>query len=210
MGSCTSRCEASVTISAGPNTHYACFLAGLKLDLYQQKYGSYPLMATKTPCPPGKGVVDEYGVGTRFDYKTRKGGLEHLTITECTFTSGGTGILVMEHKYGYVITHTTTALSNGDCQYSLSMDGLLAGYFRNHMERDLNALKEFVQANVVAICNEVSKKKVMTPAVISVGAFCDSCGAGNKNRTHSCASCGASTTGGVLVLGVVDKTRGSL
>ena len=139
-------------------------------------------MATKTPCPPGTGVVDEYGVDTRFDYKTRKGGLEHLTITECTFTSGGTGILVMEHKYGYVITHTTTALSNGDCQYSLSMDGLLAGYFRNHMERDLNALKEFVQANAVAICNEVSKKKVMTPVVMTVGAFCDSWGTGNKKQ----------------------------
>jgi len=207
-----------MTISAGADTHYACFLTGLKLDLYQPKYDSFPSVFTMSPCPPGTGVVDKYGVGTKFEYERRdkygrtgNSGTAQYTITQCSFTSGGTGIVVLEHVHRalgkeqrYVFTHTTTTLSNGDCQYTMAVDGFIASFFREYIVKDLIKLKAFVEANEVAICDEVRKKTATTSAALPVDAtaanlptaFCRTCGAANPDSAFFCGSCGASTTGG--------------
>jgi len=210
-----------MTISAGADTHYACFLTGLKLDLYQPKYASFPGVFTLVPCPDGTGVVDKYGVGTKFEYERRGKygkvkGTSHYTITQCSFTSDGAGIVVLEHvvrigrpplgkELRYVFTHTTKTLSNGDCQYTMAVDGAIASIgFSQTIGNDLIKLKAFVEANEVAICDEVRKKTATTSAALPVDAtaanlptaFCRTCGAANPDSAFFCGSCGASTTGG--------------
>lgn len=151
MGVCSSHCEVTTVISAGPDTHYACFLVGLKPDLYQQKY-SCDMVTTVTRCPPGRGVVKNYGLGTKFNWKRHDHGGQ-LIIDKCAFTSGGTGIVSFTMpKYNCVTTHTTTALSNGDCQYTITVDGPFAGAGAEVMACELDGIKRFVQENAVAIC----------------------------------------------------------
>ena len=92
-------CEATTVVSSGPDTHHACFMVALKVDLYQPKYANIPITYNMTPCPPGTGVLDKYGVGSLFNGFNAMGMPENLTITECHYDgAGGFGKVVFETK----------------------------------------------------------------------------------------------------------------
>jgi hypothetical protein len=91
-----------------------------------------PITYNVTPCPPGTGVLDKYGVGSLFNGFNAYGMPENLTITECHYDgAGGFGKVVFETK-GILLTYTTTALPNGDCQFTAAYDGPKMGLFEKH------------------------------------------------------------------------------
>jgi hypothetical protein len=173
MGNASSlHAEATTVVSAGADTHHACFMLGLKMDLYQPKYANLPATYNVTACPPGSALLEgKYGVGTVFSGFNDMGQQEILSIAECSFTSGGTGLVVFNCA-GILVTHTTTALPNGDCQFTLAMDGPNMGMFTNHIAMQLNTMKAFIEANVVAICADAppAGRAVVVAAAVAAPA----------------------------------------
>jgi hypothetical protein len=141
-------------------------MVALKVDLYQPKYANMPITYTVTPCPPGTGILDKHGVGTVFNGFNAMGMPENLTITECHYESSF-GKVVFETK-GILVTYTTTALPNGDCQFTVAMDGPSMGLFQNHMAMQVNTMKAFIEANTTAICADAppAGRAVVTAAVV--------------------------------------------
>jgi hypothetical protein len=176
-------------------------MVALKVDLYQPKYANMPITYHVTPCPPGTGVLDKYGVGTVFSGFNAMGTPENLTITECAFTPSESGKVVFQVPGSILVTYTTTALPNGDCQFTVAMDGPNMGLFEKHMAMQVNTMKAFIEANTTAICADappagravVTAAVVMAPAVSATGppsAFCGSCGKKNDGSAF-CVGCGA-------------------
>ena len=121
--------EATTVVSAGPETHHACFMLSLKMDLYQPKYANIPVTYSVTACPPGSALLEgKYGVGTVFSGFNCMGQKESNSIVECSFIRGGTSLVALKCA-GILVTHTTTALPNGDCKYTVAMDGPNMGLF---------------------------------------------------------------------------------
>ena len=61
----------------------------------------------------------------------------------------------MKQKWCTVrVTHTTTALPNGDCKYTLAYDGHNMGLMYAPLAMHIKTVKAFDKANVAAICTD--------------------------------------------------------
>lgn len=191
-------------------------MLGLKMDLYQPKYANMPVTYNVTACPPGSALLEgKYGVGTVFSGFNVMGQQQSNSITECSFTSGGTGLVVCTHTTTtargatgeILVTHTTTALPNGDCEFTLAMDG--PNINRAWTAAQLSNMKAFIEANVAAICADAppaGRAVVVAAVVVAVAApaapaaaagppsaFCSGCGKANESGGAFCTGCGAAT-----------------
>ena len=176
--SASSHSEASVVVSAGPNTLHACFMVCLKVDLYQPKYANIPITFSVTPCQPGQAFVGGYGVGTVFTGINGGGVEDSTTLVEVEPLAR-----IVATVSGIRVTYTTTALTNGDCKLGMAFDGPNMGLFKNHLAMQLNTMKSFIEVNVAAICSDappLGSVSYTTPvggetpaATMTVDAVCD-------------------------------------
>ena len=87
---------------------------------------------------------------------------ESNSVVKCSFTSGGTGLVVLKFV-GILgdagnprVTHTTTALPNGDCKYTVGHGRTQYGGHNDTMAMQINTVNAFVEANVAAICTDAA------------------------------------------------------
>lgn len=160
----SSHAEATVVVSAGPNTLHACFMVCLKVDLYQPKYANMPITFSVTPCQQGQAFVGGYGVGTVFT-GTNAGSKDITTLVEVEPLAR-----VVMASGAAQVTYTTTALPNGDCELGIALDGPSMGLFERHFAMQLNTMKGFIEANVTAICSDAPP---LGSDTMTVDAVCD-------------------------------------
>jgi len=208
MGNCTCYANvatASTTVSAGPDTVHACFMVCLKIDLYQPKYANIPMTYTASPCPHGKGYVDEtYGEGTVFNGFNIRGAPERVVVSEIVPLEK----IVLTNGI-HTMTYILTALPNNKCLLEFKIMGRNIGIFQRHVTLQTNKMKCFIETNAGPICEDAppvgsKTSTTSTSSLLLAPAFCVSCGTGNSGNVF-CTSCG-NLTGGAATGAVADKS----
>lgn len=206
--------EAQVIVSPGQNTlentHHACFMLCLQMDVYHEKYANAPIAWTVTPCPTG--LYDKYGAGTQFTGFNHMGQQEQAVITEVKYLESVT-IAVG----GITIKYITTRVENG-CSLSCIMEGARMGSLNimKAIAMTVNTMKAFIELNVPAIC---AKSPLLGPggeAVPAVDVSNEPSSADAEAQVDSppqkhsfCSGCGQASNGGKFCSGCGMAAAGS-
>lgn len=207
---------AVVYVQAGPNTLHACFVTVAQMELYQPKYANMIMNFTVNPPNNQWGLEQgrnrlyygKYGIGTSFHGTNMRGQPEVNTITEFVPPDERAPTLTDETMPRITFTSQTasgpwgntykfTPQQDGSIQIVHEMTHARIGQsplMGQQLSVQLNAMKDFIELNVGAIC------KTSPPGGHGVGGvqetvmkqpspFCGACGMPYDGNAF-CGGCG--------------------